>query len=90
MAENDLPEQIDYFLKNENFEKLKNAFEAKSAKDRTKKEVEVFNNGVEELNKATNIYNNTNKKLSIGRNEANKSWNEAEKTFADNHMPYYK
>ena len=35
MAENDIPKQMDYFLKKENFAKLKKAFDAKPEKDRT-------------------------------------------------------
>ena len=90
MAENDLPGQIDYFLKKENFEKIKNAFEAKPEKERTQKDVDAFNDGVKEINKANNTFNEINKKANAGRNDAINNWNDAEKSFADTHMPYYK
>ena len=90
LADNDLPRQIDYFLKKENFEKVKKAFEAKSEEDRNKKVVDAFNDGVKEINKATNTYNDVNTKVNTGRNDALSKWNEAEKIFADTHMPYYK
>jgi hypothetical protein len=90
MAENDLPKQMDFFLKKENFEKVKKAFEAKPEKDRTQKDVDLFNQGVKEINKANNTFNDINTKANTGRNDAIAKWNDAEKSFADTHMPYYK
>jgi hypothetical protein len=90
MAENDMPKQMDYFLKKENFEKIKKSFDSKSGSDRTKKDVDAFNDGVKEINKATNTYNDINKKMDSERTDAQNKWDEAEKSFADNHMPYYK
>ncbi|MEP6952403.1 MAG: hypothetical protein ABI863_24130 [Ginsengibacter sp.] len=90
MAENDLPKQMDYFLKKENFEKIKKAFEVKPEKDRTQKDVDAFNDGVKEINKANNTFNDINKKANTGRNDAINKWNDTEKSFADSHMPYYK
>ncbi len=90
MAENDMPKQMDYFLKKENFEKIKKSFDAKSESDRTKKDVDAFNDGVKEINKATDTYNATNKKMDSERTDAENKWNDAEKSFADTHMPYYK
>lgn len=90
MAENDMPKQMDYFLKKENFEKIKKSFDAKSESERTKKDVDAFNDGVKEINKATDTYNATNKKMDSERTDAQNKWNDAEKSFADIHMPYYK
>jgi len=90
MAENDLPKQIDYFLKKENFEKVGKAFEVKAQKDRTQKDVDAFNGEVKEINKANDIFNTMNKKLNTGRNDAISKWNDTEKSFGDSHMPYYK
>ncbi len=89
-AEVDLPKQMDYFLKKENFEKIKKAFDAKSQSDRTKKDVDAFNDGVKEINNATNTFNDINKNLNTGRDEVLNNWNDAEKSFTDAHMPYYK
>jgi hypothetical protein len=69
-AENDLPKQMDYFLKKENFEKVKKAFEAKPEKNRTQKDVDLFNEGVKEINKVNNTFNDINKKANDGRNDA--------------------
>ena len=88
MAENDIPKQMDYFLKKESFEKMKKAFESKGSP--TKGEVDAFNAAVKDVNTAMNTYNTVNTNVNNRRNEVLKEWNEAEKAFADSHMPYYK
>ena len=90
MADKDIPKQMDYFLKKENFEKIKKSFDAKSGSDRTKKDVDAYNEGVKEINNATNTFNNINKKTDSERTDAENKWNNADKAFADAHMPYYK
>ncbi|MGH2565258.1 MAG: hypothetical protein ACRDE5_12135, partial [Ginsengibacter sp.] len=90
MAENDMPKQMDYFLKKENFEKIKKSFDTKSGSDHTKQDVNAFNDGVKEINKATDTYNDINKKMNSERTDIGNKWNDAEKSFADTHMPYYK
>jgi hypothetical protein len=90
MGENNMPKQMDYFLKKENFEKIQKSFDSKSGSDRTKKDVDAFNASGKEMNKATDTYNDINKKMNSERTDFETKWNDAEKTFADNHMPYYK
>ncbi len=72
MAENDMPKQMDYFLKKENFDKIKKSFDAKSGSDRTKKDVDAYNDGVKEINRATDTYNDINKKMNSQRNDLQK------------------
>jgi hypothetical protein len=88
MAENDLPKQLDYFLKKDNFEKIKKSFEAKGS--RTKADVDEFNAAVKDINNALNTFNTVNVNTNNKRNEVLQNWNEAEKQFSDSHMPYYK
>jgi hypothetical protein len=88
MAENDMPKQMDYFLKKENFEKIKKTFEAKGSP--TKAEVDAFNAAVKDVNNSMNTFNSINTNVNNTRNEVLKDWNETEKSFADAHMPYYK
>lgn len=88
MAENDIPKQMNYFLKKENFEKIKKAYEAKGSP--TKTDVDAFNAAVKDVNNSSGTFNEINNKTNSLRNEELKNWNDAEKTFADNHMPYYK
>jgi hypothetical protein len=88
MAENDLPKQMDYFLKKENFEKIKKAFDAKGS--RAKADVDAFNAAVKDLNNSMNTFNTINTNVNNSRNEVLKDWNESEKIFADAHVPHYK
>jgi len=89
-AETQIPVATDYFLKAENFDKLKAAMDAKSADQRTQKDVDTFNQAVNDINAAVNTYNQTNNDLNNGRNEANNVWMNTEKQFLDTHTPYYK
>jgi len=88
MGENDLPKQMDYFLKKENFEKIKKAFEGKS--NPSKAEVDAYNSAVKDLNNSMNSFNELVKNTNDRRNEVLNDWNNSEKTFSDSHMPYYK
>ncbi len=88
MAENDIPKQMDYFLKKENFEKMKKAFNAKSSPG--KADIDAFNAEVKDVNNSLNTFNSINTNINNTRNNVLKDWNDSEKTFADSHMPYYK
>jgi hypothetical protein len=90
MAEEDLPKQTDYFLKTENFDKMKKSFDSKSKSERTKEDVAAFNKSVDEVNKASAAFNTVNKNINDTRNYVLDNWNESEKDFIDSHMPYYK
>lgn len=88
MAENDVPKQMDYFLKKENFEKIKKAFDAKG--NPSQGDVDAFNAAVKEVNSSLNTFNDVNNRINSSRTEVLKDWSEAERVFADAHMPYYK
>lgn len=89
-AEQDIPKQTEYLLKNENFEKIKKSFNAKSPNQRTKEEVDAYNKAVKEINNAVAVSNEAGNKNNEGRNQVIDNWNEAEKNFNDAHTPYYK
>jgi len=88
MAETELPKLTDYFLKQENFDKMKKSFEKKS--DHTKEEVNNYNDAVNDLNKAAASYNTTNNNINSSRKTVIDNWNDAQKSFADDHTPHYK
>jgi len=90
MAEEDLPKQTDYFLKTENFDKIKKSFDSKSKSERTKEDVAEFNKSVDDVNKAATAFNTVNKNINDTRNYLLDYWNESHKNFIDSHMPYYK
>ncbi len=89
-AEVELPKQLDYYLKQENFEKMKKAFDAKSGSDRKKEDVDAYNKGVKDINAAVNTFNQSINITNNARNQVTQNWETAQKIFFDAHMPYYK
>ncbi|MBS1597907.1 MAG: hypothetical protein JST75_06760 [Bacteroidetes bacterium] len=88
IAEKDIPQLTDYFLKEEEFNKAKRNFETKS--DRSKSEVDAYNKSVKDFNAAVNKFNQVNAKDNNDRKQVQKDWEDTEKHFQDDHMPYYK
>ena len=89
-AETQVPQVTDYFLKEENFNKIKTNFDAKAESARTQQDVDTYNKGVNEMNAAVNNYNQINADLNNGRKEVNTNYTNTERAFADAHTPYYK
>jgi len=89
-AETQIPSLTDFFLKEENFNKLKAAMDAKSESERTQADVDNYNKAVSDLNNGVNTFNQTNNDLNNGRNNVNQTWEATEKNFMDIHTPYYK
>lgn len=75
----------DFFLKEENFTKLKKKFDASK---KTQKDVDEFNKAVNDVNAAGKTYNETNADLNKLRNSYIDDWNKAVKRYMDNYMPY--
>ena len=90
IAEKETPKITDYYLKKENFEKIKKAFEGKSQSDRTKEDVDAYNKAVKDMNAAVNISNEASTNANNKRNELYKTWEEAVKTFYDTNVPHYR
>ncbi|HEY1199877.1 MAG TPA: hypothetical protein VGE79_02800, partial [Niastella sp.] len=78
------------YLKEENFNKTKKAFEGKSASSRTKEDVDAYNKAVKEYNESINVFNQTNNTMNKERTQQMNTWEAAQKKFQDTHMPYYK
>lgn len=89
-AENDLPKVTDYYLKEDNFEKIKKSFAAKPESSRTKPDVDAYNKAVNDMNAAANTFNAINNKMNTDRTNVINNWNKAEKDFQDTNMPHYK
>lgn len=89
-CEKQIPVIVDFLLKNENFNKVKAAFEAKKEKERTQKDVDEFNKAVAEVNEASKEYNATNEKMNKSRNDFINKYNEASSKFMDKHIPKFK
>jgi hypothetical protein len=88
-ADNDIPKLTDFYIKQEEFAKLKKSFEEKSG-SRSQDEVNVYNKAVKEANQSINAFNQTNTMVNNNRTQVLNNWTEAEKRYADDHMPRYK
>ncbi len=78
---------IDFFLKKENFDKIKEAFDQIKEKSRTQEDVDKFNNAVNELNAAVEVYNTANEKNNKTRSNLIDDWNSIAEKFTDRHVP---
>lgn len=90
MADKDIPKMTDFFVRGEEFDKLKKAMESKDASSRTKEDVDAYNKAVKDFNSSVNTFNQNNNKVNNGRTQALNEWTNTEKSFADEHMPHYK
>jgi hypothetical protein len=89
LATVDAPKMTDYYLKEENFEKIKKNMEAKSS-GRTKQDVDTYNQAVKDINAAVNQYNQLNQSVNKQRADVNAQWEKAEWDFNNDMMPHYK
>ena len=80
----------DFFLKAENFAKLKKQFDSKPGSKRTQQDVDQFNKAVKEINDAGNDYNAINNDLNKQRSKTLDGWNNAVKRYMDEYIPVQK
>ena len=80
----------DYFLKQENFNKIKKAFDAKKEADRKQEVVDQYKQAVKDLNAAATLYNNNNNQVNSSRSTLIDNWNKSVDTFLQKHTPKYK
>jgi hypothetical protein len=86
-ASQKVPEMINFQLKQENFEKMNAAMEAKRPADRTKQDIDNFNKAVKEYNDAVEKINALNNDLNKKRDALLNQWNNAREHFLDKHIP---
>ena len=89
-AESDIPKLTDFYLKQENFEKIKRDFDGKPQSKRTRQDVDAYNKAIKDINEAINKFNQANNAINKGRNQVLQNWSAAQKKFSDTHMPYYR
>lgn len=85
-----IPSLTSFYIKEENYLKIKKAFEAKKESARTKADVDQYNKAVNEFNQSVNEFNATNNSLNDTRNKLIANYNKAVDTFLDKHTPKYK
>lgn len=90
LAEEDLPKVTDFFLKEENFNKLKQAMDAKPQNSLTKQDVDAYNKSVNEYNSSINAYNQLNANINNAKNQILDDWNNSNNQFLDAHIPHVK
>jgi hypothetical protein len=78
----------DFYLTKERFESIKKEYEKKSSP--SKQDVDAYNKSVNDINKASQAFNNTNQSLNKQRKEVLNDWNKAITAFFDEHTPHYK
>lgn len=83
-------EVIDFLLKKEQFEKIKKAFDAKKANDRTQADVDQYNKAVNDFNSAVNRSNTVNNELNKRRAELINQWNKTTDAFLSKFVPKYR
>src|SRR5450432_205037 len=88
MAKNDIPKLTDFYLKQENFDKIKKSLEAKGS-HKTKEDVDQYNKAVKDINTSVNGFNQLNQDLNKRRQEVAQNFENTEKSFQDEIMPYY-
>ncbi len=80
----------DFFLAQEKFDKLKKAFESKRSSERTQKDVDDYNKGINDINAAVKAYNDLSQQLNKERSAMLNNWNKAANRFMDEHIPVQK
>ena len=84
---NSLPQIIDFLTYSSKFEEIKSSLERKSEKDRTKEDVDLYNNMVKEINKKINDYNKLNSENVTSKNKQIGEWNIASEKYISRHVP---
>jgi hypothetical protein len=84
-AEELVPKQIVFFNAQIHFEN--HAKEMKAKKNRTKEDVEIFNNEMREVKASTELYNRENHKMNARRAYVVNVWNNDAKNFIDINVP---
>lgn len=77
----------DFFLSEENFNKVKKAFDSKPANKRTQSDIDAYNKAVNDYNQAVNDFNKANKQINKDREKALDDWNSTVKKYLDDYMP---
>lgn len=82
-----VPEMVNFLLKQENFEKMNKAIQAKRPSDRSQTDIDNYNNAVKEFNAAVDKVNAMHNDLNKKRSALLEQWNNASENFLDKHVP---
>lgn len=82
-----IPVMLDFIVKEDNFNKIKKAFEAKKESERTQTDVDTYNKAVNDMNTSVQKYNAANKTLNEKRKMLFDKWEKASNKFLATHTP---
>ena len=86
-AQQYVPKIVAFIMFNDKFENAKKTLEAKSAKDRTKEEIDNYNTMVKQVNKEIDNYNKANNTNFQEKNNILNDWNIGGDNFISSHVP---
>lgn len=86
-ASQKVPEMVNFLLKQENFQKINSAMQAKRPANRTQADVDTYNNAVKEFNAAVDKINVMHNDLNKKRGTLLEQWNNTVENFLDKHVP---
>lgn len=89
-ANSKMPGQIDFYLKKDNFEKLKKAIDSKRQNERTQADIDQYNKSLKEYNDAVTRFNTVNNELNKKRSTLIDQWNKSSDDFLAKHVPRYR
>jgi hypothetical protein len=78
---------IDFMLKNDNYEKLREVVESKDKMSLTKEEVANYNNSAKELNNLMPTFNSTKTSLNQNRLSVTNNWNNTAQNYLEKYIP---
>ncbi len=81
-----IPVFTDYFLKKDNFDQIKAAFDVIPKRDRTQEDVDKYNNSINEFNESLNKFNDVNQEMNKGKTKMINKWNKNTNKFMDSHI----
>ncbi len=86
-AQKDVEVMIDYLLEDEKFSKIESTLNAKNKSDRTKEEIDRYNQAVDTKNKSGVAYNNMIGKVSSRREKVYQEWETKANDFMKKYTP---
>lgn len=86
-AETHVPKIVSFYMFNDKFENTKKTIESKSQKDRTKEEIDNYNEMVKQVNKEIDTYNKANNLDFQDKQNAINNWNTVAENFISKHVP---
>lgn len=89
-AADKFPAIIDFYLKKEEFEKIKISFDAKKQSELTQQDIDQYNTAVNDYNKAIATFSSTNDQLNKLRGKMLDNWNKTTTAFMDKQTPRYR